>query len=110
MDRFDAGFESTYCCMHKLVISVLNDPNEIKLLRNNTENSPNKENVFGIDQMLPVASHWPLEWKHICIQMNTQRINSIRFRWEKMFPFLVIFIQKEAEREKENKNSLDSVG
>lgn len=66
MDRFDAGFESTYC-VHKLVINVLNDPDENKLLRNITEISPNKENVFffsslGIDQMLPVtSSYWPLE-------------------------------------------------
>lgn len=46
MDRFDAGFESTHCCVHKLVINVLNDPVEIKLIRNITENPPNKGNVF----------------------------------------------------------------
>lgn len=55
MDRFDAGFESTYCCMHKLVIYVLNDPVEIKLLRNITQNSPNKENVF----FFFFFRHWP---------------------------------------------------
>lgn len=76
MDRFDAGFESTYCCnMHKLVTGhlytiyyILNEPVEIKPLRNITQSFFNKENVFfsssssfGIDQMLPVtSSHWPL--------------------------------------------------
>lgn len=68
MDRFDAAFESTYCCMHKLVIYKLNDLVEVKLLRHITENSPNKENVFffsstGIDQMLPVTKK-PLTIDH----------------------------------------------
>lgn len=111
MDRFDAGFELIYYCMHKLVIYVLNDPVEIKILRNITENSPNKENVFffsslGIDQMLPVtSSHWPLEWKHISLNLysnehSTHQFDS--FSMGKKFSFLVLFIQKkkEAKRKK----------